>query len=152
GLHMPGNFVLLMVLVGLVVVALPAREGRASYGLASFAALSFAAAVPVGWNAALVISDRTPLSPDSALAAADRGFSEDGDPPRAPALVLGAIDRPPADRDAHEMLARVLGPGRDGDEALRRALRLEPWYVPARDDLAFRLWRRGELEAAASEL
>src|SRR5262249_6275360 len=152
GLHMPGNFVLLMVLVGLVVVRLPAPEGRPSYGLAAFAALGVAAAVPVVWNAALVLSDRTPLSPDSALAAADRAFSEDNDAPRAQALVRAAIDRSPACRDAHEMLARVLGPGPDGDEALRHALRLEPWYVPGRDDLAFRLWRRGEREAAAAEL
>jgi O-antigen ligase/tetratricopeptide (TPR) repeat protein len=152
GLHMPGNFVLLMVLVGLVVVGLPAREGRTSYGLAAFAALGAAAAVPVVWNAALVLSDRTPLSPDSALVAADRAFSEDNDAPRAQALVRAAIDRSPAYRDAHEMLAHVLGPGPDGDEALRRALRLEPWYVPGRDDLAFRLWHRGEREAAATEL
>src|SRR5262249_61922196 len=62
------------------------------------------------------------------------------------------LDRRPAARAAHEMLAHVLGPGPGGDEALRRALRLEPWYVPGRDDLAFRLWRRGEREAAATEL
>jgi hypothetical protein len=152
GLHMPGNFVLLMVLAGLVVVALPARESRTSYGLAAFAALGLAGAAPVAWNTALVISGRTPLSPDDALAAADRAFSEDGDAPRAQALVLAAIDRSPAYRDAHEMLAQVLGPGPEGDEALRRALHLEPWYIPGRDDLAFRLWRRGEREAAAAEL
>jgi O-antigen ligase len=152
GLHMPANFVLLMVLVGLVVVALPAREARDSYGLAAFAALAFAAALPVAWDSVLVISGQTPLSPDSALAAGDRAFSEDGDAARAQALVLAAIDRSPAYRDAHEMLAHVLGPGPEGDEALRRALRLEPWYVPGRDDLAFRLWRRGEHEAAAAEL
>jgi O-antigen ligase len=152
GLHMPGNFVLLMMLAGLVVVALPARESRTSYGLAAFAVLGIAAAVPVAWDTVLKVSGGTPLSPDSALAAADRAFSEDSDAPRAQALVLAAIDRSPAYRDAHEMLARVLGPGPEGEEALRRALRLEPWYIPGRDDLAFRLWDRGEREAAAAEL
>jgi O-antigen ligase len=152
GLHMPANFVLLMVLVGLVVVALPAREGRASSGLAAFAGLGLAAAVPLVWNSVLLVSGAMPLSPDGALAAADRAFSENQDAPRAQALVVAAIDRSPAYRDAHEMLAKVLGPGPGGDEALRRALRLEPWYIPGRDDLAFRLWRRGEREAAAVEL
>ena len=152
GLHMPGNFVLLMVLVGLIVVALPAREGRASSGLPAFAGLGLVAAVPLGWSAVLLVSGATPLSPADALAAADRAFSEKQDAPRAQALVLAAIDRSPAYRDAHEMLAKVLGPGPEGDEALRRALRLEPWYIPGRDELAFRLWRRGEREAAAAEL
>ena len=35
---------------------------------------------------------------------------------------------------------------------MRRAIRLEPWYVPGRDALAFRLWRRGRASAAAAEL
>src|SRR5262249_37325187 len=152
GLHMPGNFVLLMVLVGLVIVALPARDGLTSSGLAAFACLGLVAAIPLAWNTLLLVSGRIPLSPDSALAAADRAFSETHDAPRAQALVLAAIDRSPAYRDAHEMLAQVVGPGPDGDEALRCALRLEPWYIPGRDDLAFRLWRRGERDAAAAEL
>src|SRR5262249_6638792 len=33
-----------------------------------------------------------------------------------------------------------------------RALRLEPWYAPGRDDLALRLWRRGEQDAAVAAL
>jgi O-antigen ligase/tetratricopeptide (TPR) repeat protein len=152
GLHMPGNFVLLMVLVGLVVVALPVREGGSSLGLGVFVGLGLVAAIPLALNTFLLVSGGTPLSPDSALSAADRAFSENHDAPRAQALVLEAIDRSPAYRDAHEMLAQVLGPGPDGEEALRRALRLEPWYVPGRDDLAFRLWHRGEHEAAAAEL
>ncbi len=108
--------------------------------------------MPVAWNTVLVVAGRTPLSPDDALDAADRAFAEDGDAPRAQALALAAIDRSPAYRDAHEVLANVLGPGPEGDDALRRALRLEPWCVPGRDELAFRLWRRGERDAAAAEL
>jgi O-Antigen ligase len=152
GLHMPANFALLMSAIALLVLALPAREARTSFGIAAFAVLALVAAVPVGWNAFLVVSGRTPLSPDDALAAADRAFSEEGDGPRATALVIAAIDHSPAYRDAHEMLATVVGPGQDGDDALRRALHLEPWYAPGRDELAFRLWRRGETEAAAATL
>ena len=152
GLHLPGNFVLLMAMVALLVLALPARASRTSFGLATFAALGLVAAVPIAWNTILAASGRTPMSPDDALAAADRAFSEDGDAPRAQAFARSAIDRSPAYRDAHEMLANVLGPGPEGEEALRHALRLEPWYAPGRDDLAFRLWRRGEQEAAVAEL
>ena len=152
GLHMPGNFVLLMATVGLLVMALPARESRTSFGLATFAALGLAAAAPIAWNTILAVSGRVPLSPDDALAAADRAFSEDDDAPRAQALARTAIDRSPAYRDAHEMLANVLGPGPEGEDALRRALRLEPWYAPGRDDLALRLWRRGERDAAVAAL
>jgi hypothetical protein len=152
GLHMPGNFALLMSAIALLVLALPARESPGSFGIPAFAILAMLAAMPIVWNAFLVVSGRTPLSPDDALAAADRAHSEDGDGPRATALAVAAIDRSPAYRDAHEMLANLAGPGQDGDDALRRALRLEPWYAPGRDELAFRLWRRGESEAATAEL
>jgi O-antigen ligase/tetratricopeptide (TPR) repeat protein len=152
GLHMPGNLVLLMAAVALLVLALPPREGRTSFGLAAFTALGFAAAAPIAWNTALTVTGRAPLSPDDALAAADRAFSEDGDAARAQELARAAIDRSPAYRDAHEMLANVLGAGPQGEDALRRALRLEPWYAPGRDDLAFRLWRRGAQDAAVAAL
>src|SRR5262249_11355260 len=59
--------------------------------------------------------------------------------------------RSPADREAHEMLARALGAGTDGDAPLRRAIALNPWSSELRDRLAFRLWARGEREAAADE-
>ncbi len=152
GLHMPGNFVLLMTAVALLVMALPVRESRTSFGLAAFVALGLVAAAPIAWNTILGLAGRSPLSPDDALAAADRAFSEDQDAPRAQALARSAIDHSPAYRDAHEMLANVLGPGPEGEDALRRALRLEPWYAPGRDDLALRLWRRGEQAAALAAL
>src|SRR5262245_8290584 len=146
GLHMPGNFLLLMVLVGMLVVALPANEGRRSPALALCALLLIVAAAPLAWNTFLVMSGGTPLAPDDALTIADLAVAEkqEGGVERAHALVRAAIDRSPANRDAHEMLASVLGPGPEGDEAMRRALRLEPWYMPGRDELAFRLWARGE--------
>jgi len=149
---MPANFLLLMVALGLLVVALPVREGRGSFALAGCCALVLVAAAPVVWNVVLVASGSTPLAPDDALAAADRTLSEEGNRITAQALVTVAIDRSPAYRDAHEMLAKVLGPGPEGEDALRRAIRLEPWYIPGRDELAFRLWKRGERESAAAEL
>ena len=48
---------------------------------------------------------------------------------RAPALVRRALDWSPADRDAHEAAAAALGPGPEGDAALRRALALAPWSL-----------------------
>ena len=154
GLHMPANFLLLMVILGLLVMMLPARQTRRSAALVAFSALALVAAVPVLWNAVLVVSNGTPLSADDALLAADRAFSEEGEDgqARARSIVLTAIDHSPASRDAHEMLATVVGQGPEGDVALRRAIMLEPWYTPARDELAFRLWRRGERDAAVSEL
>jgi O-antigen ligase len=154
GLHMPGNFLLLMVLIGLLVMALPARETRPSLGLAACAVLLVVAAAPLAWNTFLGVSGGMPLAPDDALLAADLAVAEheQGGAERARMLVLSAIDRSPANRDAHEMLASVLGPGPEGDAAMRRALRLEPWYLPGRDELAFRLWRRGEHEMGVAEM
>jgi hypothetical protein len=154
GLHLPGNFLLLMVLVGLLVLSLPARDARHSFGLAACVVLLVVAALPIAWNAFLVASGAMPLRPDDALGAADLALAEgeEGGAERARVLATAAIDRSPANREAHEMLANALGASKDGDAALRRALRLEPWYMPGRDELAFRLWRRGERDAAAAEL
>jgi tetratricopeptide (TPR) repeat protein len=93
-----------------------------------------------------------PLSPSRCLAAADLVLAETGDAARAAVLVRRALDRSPADREAHAMLARVLGPGPAGDAALDRAIALNPWSAELRDALALRLWRRGEREAAAGAL
>jgi hypothetical protein len=122
--------------------------------LAASTAILVLAAAPVAWNALQVATHGETLSPDDALQAADNAVSEreEGGAERGLALVTAAIDRAPANRDAHELLASVLGPGPEGDRALRHALRLEPWYMPGRDELALRLWRRGDRAAAAAEL
>lgn len=152
GLHMPGNFLLLTVVLGLIALALPVRESRTSLAPLAFATLAGVAAAPLALNAVRLATGGMPLSPDDALELADLARAEDDDMARAEALTVYAIDRAPASRDAHEQLAAVLGHGPAGDEALRRAIRLEPWYVPARDALALGLWQRGEREAALAEL
>lgn len=152
GLHMPGNFLLFMVVLGLAMLALPSREARTSLAPFGVAVLVLAAAAPIGWNAMLVASGRPPLSPEQALELADLARAEDDDTARATALAMHAIDRAPASRDAHEQLALILGSGPAAEAALRRALRLEPWWAQGRDALAFGLWKRGEREAALREL
>jgi len=152
GLHMPANFLLFMVVLGLFTLALPLRETRTSLAPFAFAVLVLAAAMPVVWNATSGPMGSLPLSPDEALERADLAQAEEGETARAQGLVLWAIDRSPANRDAHEQLADLLGSGTAGEDALRRALRLEPWYAPGRDALALRLWERGEREEAVAQL
>jgi Flp pilus assembly protein TadD len=88
------------------------------------------------------------------LQEADLVFAEKGDEGRdeAMALVHRALDWSPADREAHEIAAAVLGPGTDGDDALRRAIALAPWAPDLRDALAQRLAERGLVAEASAEL
>jgi tetratricopeptide (TPR) repeat protein len=107
----------------------------------------------LGSNSAHRLLGAAPLSAGECLAAADLQLASEGDEGRAGAIALTrrAIDRSPANRDAHEMLATVIGPGPEGDDALRRAIALSPWAPEVRDQLALRLWERGEHTAAARE-
>src|SRR5206468_13048623 len=81
-------------------------------------------------------------------------LSEEGDAARdqARVLVRRALDRSPAYREAHEALAKALGPGPEGEEALRRVLALHPWAIEVRDELGLRLWARGDRDAGSAEL
>ena len=154
GLHMPANLLLAMTILGLLVLSgSPARTGRAP-ALGVLVAAFVVALVPQAANSVLVLADGTPLAPEDCLSAADLQLAAEGEParPRAIALVHRALDRSPADRDAHTALAEALGSGTDGDEALRRALALEPWSADVRDQLGLRLLARGEREAGAAEL
>jgi hypothetical protein len=148
GLHMPANLLALMAMLALLVLTGAPRAGAPTAGLASLLLALVVAAAPE-------IADATgaafgmPLSPARCLESADLLLAETGDTAGAEPLVRRALDRAPANREAHEMLARVLGPGPDGDAALGRAIALNPWSAELRDQLALRLWRRGEREASA---
>src|SRR5207253_199926 len=153
-LHMPANLLLAMTIIGLLVLSgRPARVGR-SPALGLLLATFVVALVPRAANSVLVVAGGTPLAPEDCLRTADLTLAAEGEParPRALALVHRALDRSPADRDAHTALAEALGPGPEGDEALRRALALEPWSADVRDQLGLRLLARGEREAGAAEL
>ncbi len=179
-LRMPANFAALMALAALLVVSArprreptpagtgaepswgaeplqltgPAAAARHAPALAVLLATLTAAMLPQAANYVLTAADATPLASRECLRRADIMQAEQGEgaDAHATALVRRALDRAPADREAHEALAAVLGPGPDGDAALRRALGLEPWSVTVRDQLALRLWARGEREASAREL
>jgi tetratricopeptide (TPR) repeat protein len=83
---------------------------------------------------------------------ADALLSEDDDRAGAVTAARVAIDRSPANRDAHVMLADALGPGDEGDASMRRAVALEPWAPELRDQLGLRLWNRGRRDEAVAEL
>src|SRR5207244_3652297 len=154
GLHMPANLLLAMTILGLLVLSSPPARTRPAPALGVLVAALAVALVPQAANSVLVVADATPLAPADCLSAADLQLAAEGEParPHAIALVHRALDRSPADRDAHTALAEALGPGTDGDEALRRALALEPWSADVPDQLALRLLARGEREAGAAEL
>ncbi len=154
GLRMPANLLLLMVILALLVLrGRPPVTGRAP-ALGVLAALLVVAAVPLLANAVLKATGRQPLSPTDALEIADLKLGEEGDVARGAsiALVRHALDWSPADRSAHEQLASALGPGRDGDDALRRAIALSPWAPEVRDALALRLWDHGKRAEAEAEI
>ncbi len=158
GLRMPGNLVLLMLLAGALVLtaqAVPAwRPGHRDGALAALTVVLVLAMTPLVSNALRIAAGGSPLSPTAALERADIMLAEEGDDaqPAALALVRGALERSPADREAHEMLATVLGPGPEADAALRRAMALDPRSPELRDRLAFELRGRGEHAAGAAEL
>jgi Tfp pilus assembly protein PilF len=155
GLRMPANLALLMLLVAVLVLSVPARPERGhGVALAALLVLLAVAVTPLAANLMRVTVGATPLSPAAALERADVMLAEDGDEaqPAALAIVKDALERSPADREAHEMLATVLGPGPAADAALRRAMALDPRSPELRDRLAFELRERGERDAAATEL
>jgi thioredoxin-like negative regulator of GroEL len=151
GLRMPANLLAFMLVLALLVLT-GARSARGEKrALPALLATLVVAALPAVVDA-LGGALGTPLSPARCLAAADLALAETGDATRAARLARAALDRAPAAREAHEMLARALGPGRDGDAALGRAIALNPWSSELRDRLAFQLWARGERAAAADTL
>lgn len=154
GLRLPANLLLLGVLAGMLLLTrppLPAMR-RDSGAVVAVLALLCVAALPVVGGRIGETLGAAPLSAAALIERSDRALAEDGDRAGAVALAVRAVDRSPADRAAHEALAIALGEDEDGEHALRRAIRLDPWAVELRDWLAVQLARRGDDAAAAAEL
>lgn len=152
GLRLPANLLLLGVLAGMLLLARPVRAPRPSYAVAAFGLLLAAPAVPLTVGALRELAGGAPASAASAIARADAALAEDDDRPRAVALARRAVELSPANRAAHEEMAIALGDGSESEQALRRAIALDPWAVELRDWLASRLAARGEDARAAAEL
>jgi O-antigen ligase len=166
GLRLPANLVLAFVVAALLLLVRPAGAARGtadvgaptggghrgSWALAALLALLLLAAAPVAADRVYEAAGRDPISPGGLLARADAVLAEEGDRAAAIGLVQRALDRSPADREAHEAMATVVGGGPESDVWLRRALRLDPCANEIRDRLARQLWERGEADAAATEL
>ena len=153
-LRMPANLLLAMILLALLVLSGRPQPVRRAPALATLLVLLALPLLPQGMNAVLVAAGARPVAPADCLTAADVGLAEDGDAARDGALALlhRALDWSPADREAHEALAEALGPGRDGEDALRRALALEPSSAELRDELGLRLLARGDESGGVAEL
>ncbi len=153
GLRMPGNLLALMVVLGLLVLSgTPRPASRVTLAPVALLLLLLVAAAGPMRNAFRDVTGAPPLSAETALESADVLLAEEDDTAGSAQMARVAIDRSPANREAHEALAEALGPGDDGDAALRRAIALEPWAVETRDKLGLRLWERGLRAAAAAEL
>jgi O-antigen ligase/tetratricopeptide (TPR) repeat protein len=153
-LRMPANLLLAMLVIALLVLSGRSQPMRRSLALPVLALLLAVPLVPQGLNTVLVAAGGTPIAPADCLTSADLQLAEEGDAARDGALGLlhRALDGSPADREIHEALAEAVGPGPDGDVALRRALALEPSSADLRDELGLRLLARGEEAAGAAEL
>ena len=152
GLHMPANFLALMVVVALLVLSGRSRRAGGTGALGLLLVLLAAAAGPQVINSARMLAHAAPISPRNCLEKADLVLAEEGDRGRALALVRRGLDRSPASLEGHEALAAILGPGPATEAELRRALALSPWSPEVRDRLALQLWARGARQEGAAEL
>ena len=151
-LRLPANLLLLLVLVAMLLLTRPPVPARASRSVAAFLALLCLAILPVATAALREIAGGDPSSAAALIDRSDRALAEDNDRARAIELARRAIDASPADRAAHEAIAIAYGNSSDSHEALRRAIRLDPWGVELRDWLATQLWEQGNVPAATAEL
>ncbi len=152
GLHMPGNFLALMVVVALLVLSGRSQRAGGTGALGLLLVLLVAAAGPQVANSARLLAGAAPVSSRDCLEKADLVLAEDGDRGRALALVRRGLDRSPASLEGHEALAAALEPGPAAEAELRRALALSPWSPEVRDRLALQLWARGARQEGAAEL
>src|SRR5438093_3232879 len=153
-LRQPANLLALMVVLALLVLSGRRQRAGGALSLCLLLVLFTLAAAPQVVNRVLLFAGAVPLSAQDCVDRADTLLAEEGAAARghALALVRRALDRSPADREAHEALATALGAGPEGEEALRRALALHPWAVEVRDELGLRLWARGDRDAGSAEL
>ena len=151
-LRLPANLLLLGVLAGMLLLARPVRASAPSHAVAAFAALLLLAATPLVLGTAREMVGGAPASAETAIARSDAALAESGDREGAVALARRAIELSPVNRATHEAMAIALGNDADGEQSLRRAVRLDPWAVELRDWLASQLAARGETDRAAAEL
>jgi O-antigen ligase/tetratricopeptide (TPR) repeat protein len=170
GLRLPANFLLLMLLGGLLVTAgrlrlaaaadeatllpAPTWPGAAAPAVMALLVLVAVTACFPAANAVRSLAGAAPLSPAAALERADLLLAEEGDDAQTAALALvhHALDWSPADRAAHEAEAAVRGSGPEAEAAHARAIALSPWAPELRDALALQLWNDDRRDAAVAEL
>lgn len=152
GLRMPANLLLLMVVLGLMVLSTPVRPApRRVLAPAALLAILLVAALPLVRESWRGVTGEAPRSVEAAIETVDDLSVEDDDAATL-AMARWAVELSPANREMHEMLAEVAGPGEEGDAALRRAVALEPWAPEVRDQLGLQLWAQGKHDEALAEL
>src|SRR5439155_138923 len=109
GLHMPANFLALMVVVALLVLSGRSQRAGGTGALGLLLVLLVAAAGPQLANSARLLAGTAPVSSRDCLEKADLVLAEDGDRGRALALVRRGLDRSPASLEGHEALAASAG-------------------------------------------
>ena len=149
GWRTPVNLLAAMVVAGLLVLtALPRLHGSVQ-AFRLLPTFLVAAALPPALNALLLVVGAPPLSPRDCLAQAKLHAPEEADAVR---LARRALDRSPADQQAHDVLAGALGDTPEAEQLLRAAIAFAPWSTEERDRLALGLFRRGERTLGATEL
>ena len=138
-----------MMVAGLLVLTAPPRLHGSVQAFRLLPTFLVAAALPPALNALLLVVGAPPLSPRDCLAQAKLHAPEDAEAVR---LARRALDRSPADQQAHDMLAGALGDTPEAEQLLRAAIAFAPWSTEERDRLALGLFRRGERTLGATEL
>jgi tetratricopeptide (TPR) repeat protein len=151
-LRLPANLLLLGVLAGMLLLTRPSRATAPSHAVAVFALLLLLTASPLVVGTARELLGGMPSSPETAIARSDAALAENDDRASAVLLAQRAIELSPAERATHEAMAMALGNDAEGEQALRRAVALDPWAIELRDWLAAQLATRGETTLAAAEL
>ena len=149
GWRTPVNLLAVMMVAGLLVLTAPPRLHGSVQAFRLLPTFLVAAALPPALNALLLVVGAPPLSPRDCLAQAKLHAPEEAEAVR---LARRALDRSPADQQAHDVLAGALGDTPEAEQLLRAAIAFAPWSTEERDRLALGLFRRGERTLGATEL